>query len=176
MTSAADNQGFGSSRWNNSNWAGGPRGPQWSGWGAMPPWFPPHAAKPLLIIGMVLGFVFWWPVGLVLLGVLIFSKRACGFGRYGWQGRGPGNGGPGGPWSGGWQRWTGAGGAPPSSGNRAFDDYRAETLKRLEDEQKEFGEFLDRLRFAKDKSEFDQFMNERRNRPADPPPAEPTPG
>jgi hypothetical protein len=54
-------------------------------------------------------------------------------------------------------------GAPPSSGNRAFDDYRTETLKRLEDEQREFRDFLDRLRFAKDKTEFDQFMAERRN-------------
>jgi hypothetical protein len=49
-----------------------------------------------------------------------------------------------------------------ASGNRAFDDYRAETLRRLEDEQREFMEFLDRLRHAKDKSEFDQFMAERR--------------
>ena len=54
-------------------------------------------------------------------------------------------------------------GGPPSSGNRAFDDYRAETLKRLEEEQREFRNFLDRLRFAKDKTEFDQFMAERRN-------------
>ena len=54
----------------------------------------------------------------------------------------------------------------PSSGNRAFDEYRAETLKRLEEEQREFREFLNRLRFAKDKAEFDQFMAERRNRPA----------
>jgi Protein of unknown function (DUF2852) len=53
----------------------------------------------------------------------------------------------------------------PSSGNRAFDEYRADTLRRLEDEQREFREFLDRLRFAKDKTEFDQFMAERRNRP-----------
>jgi hypothetical protein len=35
----------------------------------------------------------------------------------------------------------------------------------LEDEQREFREFLDRLRFAKDKTEFDAFMAERRNRP-----------
>jgi len=56
-------------------------------------------------------------------------------------------------------------GTPPSSGNRAFDDYRAETLRRLEDEQREFKEFLERLRFAKDRVEFDQFMSERRNRP-----------
>jgi hypothetical protein len=55
--------------------------------------------------------------------------------------------------------------AGPPSGNRAFDDYRAETLRRLEEEQREFQEFLDRLRFAKDKSEFDAFMAERRNRP-----------
>ena len=53
---------------------------------------------------------------------------------------------------------------PPSSGNRAFDEYRAETLRRLEEEQREFRDFLDRLRFAKDKQEFDQFMSERRNR------------
>ena len=51
-----------------------------------------------------------------------------------------------------------AGFGPSSSGNRAFDDYRAETLKRLEDEQREFKEFLERLRFAKDRAEFDQFM------------------
>ena len=54
----------------------------------------------------------------------------------------------------------------PSSGNRAFDEYREETLRRLEDEQKDFRSFLDRLRQAKDKAEFDQFMAERRNRPA----------
>ena len=52
----------------------------------------------------------------------------------------------------------------PSSGNRAFDEYRTDTLRRLEEEQREFREFLDRLRFAKDKTEFDQFMAERRNR------------
>ncbi len=68
---------------------------------------------------------------------------------------------------------------PPSSGNRAFDEYRSETLKRLEDEQREFKEFLARLRFAKDRAEFDQFMGERRQRPFGPdsqggtPPAEP---
>jgi hypothetical protein len=58
-------------------------------------------------------------------------------------------------------------GQPRSSGNRAFDDYRAETLRRLQEEQREFKEFLQRLRFAKDPAEFDQFMNERRNQPRD---------
>ena len=60
--------------------------------------------------------------------------------------------------------WFGA----SSSGNHAFDEYRSETLKRLEDEQREFKEFLERLRFAKDRAEFDQFMAGRRQRPFEP--------
>ena len=52
---------------------------------------------------------------------------------------------------------------PPPSGNRAFDEYRADALRRLEEEQREFQEFLDRLRMAKDKAEFDQFMAECRS-------------
>ena len=55
-----------------------------------------------------------------------------------------------------------------SSGNVAFDEYREETLRRLEDEQKEFRTFLDRLRHAKDKAEFDQFMADRGRRPQAP--------
>jgi len=67
-------------------------------------------------------------------------------------------------------------GTPPSSGNRAFDEYRTETLRRLEDEQREFREFLERLRFAKDRAEFDQFMADRRNRAGDEtPPPQPQP-
>ncbi len=52
-----------------------------------------------------------------------------------------------------------------TSGNLAFDEYREETLKRLEQEQQEFTGFLERLRGAKDKSEFDQFLADRRNTP-----------
>ena len=49
---------------------------------------------------------------------------------------------------------------------------RRDPASRLEEEQREFREFLERLRFAKDKAEFDQFMAERRNRPTrrEPPP------
>jgi hypothetical protein len=68
-----------------------------------------------------------------------------------------------------WMRTKMSGGPwnnAPTSGNRAFDEYRIETLRRLEEEQREFRSFLDRLRFAKDKTEFDQFMTERRNRPS----------
>lgn len=65
-------------------------------------------------------------------------------------------------------RW----GRPASSGNVAFDEYREETLRRLDEEQREFRDFLDKLRAAKDRAEFDQFMSDRRNRPAtEPPPA-----
>ncbi len=52
-----------------------------------------------------------------------------------------------------------------TSGNQAFDEYRTATLQRLEEEQREFRDFLSRLRMAKDKAEFDQFMAERRIRP-----------
>jgi hypothetical protein len=130
---------------------------------------------------MVLAFIFWWPIGLALLFFGLWSKRmgywgCSGFG--GWNGGGWQRGGwhqQGGPppWAG-WKGFWGGGDRPQSSsGNRAFDEYRAETLRRLEDEQKEFAAFLDRLRFAKDKAEFDQFMTERRNRPPAPPQEQP---
>lgn len=47
------------------------------------------------------------------------------------------------------------------SGNSAFDAYKADTLKRLMDEQEQFETFLERLRAAKDQQEFDTFMDER---------------
>jgi Protein of unknown function (DUF2852) len=45
----------------------------------------------------------------------------------------------------------------------AFDEYRADTVRRLDNEQREFQDFVDSLRAARDKAEFDQFMNERRS-------------
>ena len=114
--------------------------------------------KPAWIALVILAFCVAWPLGLAVLAFGIGSGRmGCwkGHDMSRW-GRGGGTRGPG-VW---WQ--------PPqrTSGNRAFDEYRTETLRRLEDEQREFHDFLDRLRMAKDKSEFDQFMTERRNRPA----------
>jgi len=67
------------------------------------------------------------------------------------------------------EQWTGRG-FRSSSGNRAFDEYRDETLRRLEEEQREFKAFLDRLRHAKDKVEFDQFMAEHRRPQGETPP------
>lgn len=113
--------------------------------------------KPAWIALMIFGFWMFWPLGFAILAFSLWSGRmGC------WRGREVGR----------WQHNAGMRGPgvwwPPqqrSSGNRAFDDYRTETLRRLEDEQREFHDFLDRLRMAKDKSEFDQFMSERRNRP-----------
>lgn len=51
--------------------------------------------------------------------------------------------------------------APKRSGNASFDRYRDDMLNRLEMEQENFETFLDRLRDAKDKVEFDTFMDER---------------
>jgi hypothetical protein len=113
--------------------------------------------KPAWLALVVLAFFVYWPVGFAILAYMWWSGRmGCwrgGMNR--WQASRESHSGPG-TW---WQPQA------RSSGNRAFDEYRAETLRRLEDEQKEFREFLDRLRMAKDKSEFDQFMAERRNRP-----------
>ncbi len=48
-----------------------------------------------------------------------------------------------------------------SSGNSSFDAYRSELMARLEQEQKDFEAFLNRLRDARDKTQFDEFMAER---------------
>lgn len=92
------------------------------------------------IAAMVLGFIFLWPVGLALLFYMLWSDRmSC---SHKFRNRSP--------------RRLG------SSGNAAFDSYRDETLKRLEEEQSAFHGFLDRLRKAKDQAEFDQFMSDRK--------------
>lgn len=57
--------------------------------------------------------------------------------------------------------WSSGTTALRPTGNSAFDAYKADTLRRLEDEQDKFEAFLERLRDAKDKAEFDQFMDER---------------
>lgn len=94
------------------------------------------------IAAMVLGFIFIWPVGLALLAYMIWSNRmftSCKTPRA-------------------------AKSSYPfkATGNSAFDQYKADMLNRLEEEQKAFESFLERLREAKDKSEFDAFMEERK--------------
>ncbi len=114
------------------------------------------------VAATVLAFIVWWPLGLASLAFIIATKR---FGRCGPAGAGRWYAAAGQDRAGPWGRGGGCGWgrrSPPPSGNAAFDDYRAETLRRLEEEQREFVEYLDRLRRARDKAEFDQFMAERR--------------
>ncbi|MEM9196223.1 MAG: DUF2852 domain-containing protein [Pseudomonadota bacterium] len=93
------------------------------------------------IAAMVLGFIFVWPIGLAILFYMIWSNRmSCKSRRSA-------------------HRRT----AYSPTGNAAFDEYREETLRRLEEEQTAFHSFMDRLRKAKDKAEFEQFMHERRD-------------
>ena len=134
---------------------------------------PRYAMRPPWHIALiVLGFIVWWPVGLALLFFTLGSRKMGCWDRNGrsenkmermqykmermrnrMERSGFG---------------SGFGFGPPTSGNRAFDEYRVETLKRLEEEQHEFKDFLERLRHAKDKEEFDQFMAQHRPRPTPP--------
>lgn len=122
--------------------------------------------RPAWIVVMVLGFILFWPIGLAILAYLLWSGR-MGCGRHGemsrWQRRMTDK------WDRKMERWGREARGFASSGNRAFDEYREQTLSRLEEEQREFREFLDRLRKAKDKQEFDEFMGERRARPPEKP-------
>lgn len=128
------------------------------------------ASRPLRVVLVVLAFIWWWPIGLATLLFLMWSKRmGCWTNRSDGLHRNAQS--PSGPWP--WNAWGRE--RTQGSGNRAFDEYRAETLRRLEEEQQDFVGFLDRLRFAKDKAEFDQFLAERRQRPESPSASKPEP-
>ena len=159
MANTADANTAHFDRWGRPGWAGRPSGNFDSrdfGW---------HPGR---IIVTIAAFIIWWPLGLAILAYSLWSRNM-------------------GCWSndrhGRWadkmermqykmermrDRMERRGYYAPSSGNRAFDDYRMETLQRLEEEQVEFKNFLDRLRHAKDKEEFDAFMAQHRQRPTPP--------
>lgn len=108
---------------------------------------------PIWIALLVLSFAVFWPVGLALLAFLLVSGRlGSGRGRH-WGCLGMRRRSPRGVSS---HRYYAA------TGNAAFDEYREQTLERLEEEQREFQEFLRKLRMAKDRTEFDRFMANRR--------------
>jgi hypothetical protein len=94
------------------------------------------------LAAITVAFIVFWPLGLALLFYIIWRKPMCA--RH---------------WTS--PRNTAKQGRFRSSGNTAFDAYKADTLKRLEDEQTAFHDFLRRLRDAKDQAEFDQFMSDR---------------
>lgn len=117
--------------------------------------------RPAWIGFMVISFILFWPVGLAVLAFLLWSGRmGCGsrMNKGRWSSR----------FADKMERTASAwsndarSGFGGSSGNRAFDEYREATLRRLEEEQREFRDFLDNLRHAKDRAEFDQFMASRK--------------
>jgi hypothetical protein len=129
------------------------------------------------IIAMILGLIVFWPIGLAILGYKIWQRRYGGpdlqtLANNKWQdARTMMNS------SSSW----GCGGAmrranrfyAASTGNAAFDEWRTAELVRLDEErrklddaQREFAEYVDAIRRAKDREEFERFMAERRARPA----------
>lgn len=98
---------------------------------------------PLSVATVVLGFIVWWPVGLAALAYVFWGGSVDQLAADA-------------------ARWLKGVALPTrSSGNAAFDAYRAHTLKRLEEEQAEFDAFVRKLREARDQDEFDRFMAER---------------
>lgn len=113
---------------------------------------------------MVVGFVFFWPLGLAMLGYNIWGHRMGEltgdlkrqFSKHmDWNDWSPSD------HSG---RHTSA-----PTGNAAFDAYRARELARLEEERtkieamrREFDTYMETLRQARDQEEFDRFMADRK--------------
>ena len=122
---------------------------------------------PLTIALMVLGFVLWWPLGLAILAYILWGEMFGGSAEkaQGFVNRSRSWAENCGPRANGFRHH----GFRNSSGNAAFDDYRAEQLKRLEEERRRldeeisaFHEYMRNLRMARDREEFDRFMRERR--------------
>ena len=53
------------------------------------------------------------------------------------------------------------------TGNRAFDEYREQALRSLDEERQKFGEFLEQRRKSKDREAFDRYMAARRSQLSD---------
>ena len=122
--------------------------------------------RPFEVAALVISFAFWWPLGLALLGFKLAQRRGYRFEHVLARAREAFSRGGFGPASRPWQPFAG------STGNSAFDDWRAAEMARLEEErrrldaaQKEFAEHLSNLRRARDKEEFEGFMAAR-NKPA----------
>jgi hypothetical protein len=125
------------------------------------------AWTPLTVILMVLGFAVAWPLGLLVLAYILWGSNFPGV-RNHFEGMKR-------DWN---DAWCGPRGGNRSSrswsspsGNAAFDDYRDAELKRLDEERRrleeeraEFEAYVRDLRRARDKDEFDRFMNDRKNR------------
>ena len=154
---------FGPGDWANARWRR--RGARWT---------------PFEIIAMILGFVVFWPIGLAILGYKLWQSRSGGpdlqtFVTDKWQGARTmmSQNSESSSWGCGSAMRRASRFYTPSTGNMAFDEWRAAELKRLDEErrkldeaQREFAEYVEAIRRAKDREEFERFMGERRARPA----------
>jgi len=136
--------------------------------------------RPIELLAMILGFIVFWPIGLAVLAWKVWQKKAgyggdfAAFAEEKWRAA---TGGLGRAHRA--ERWR-----PFATGNVVFDDWKTAELARLEEErrkleeaQREFADFLNNLRRAKDREEFERFMAERRARQAERgPDGGPTPG
>ena len=128
------------------------------------------------ILAMVLGFIVFWPIGLAILGYKFWQRRYGGpdlqtLATNKWQDARTMMSGNSSSWGCGAMKRASRYYA--ASGNAAFDDWRTAELVRLDEErrkldeaQREFAEYVDAIRRAKDREEFERFMAERRGRPA----------
>ncbi len=136
-----------------------------------------EAWKPVEILAMVLGFIVFWPIGLAILVWKLWQKKSgydgdiVAFGREKWDAMVNCS------WPYGSHHWGssprnryGARAGMGSTGNVAFDEWRSAELERLEEEyrklvaaERDFAEHMDNLRRARDREEFERFMNQRRN-------------
>ncbi|AJY45198.1 DUF2852 domain-containing protein [Martelella endophytica] len=125
------------------------------------------AWTPLTIALMVVGFIVFWPLGLVMLAYIIWGDR-LNMNRSEWKrsaGRAFGS----------CRRsmkdsMRQADDRMSSTGNAAFDEWRRSEMQRIDEERRkldemraEFDRYTDELRKARDREEFDRFMRERNN-------------
>jgi hypothetical protein len=156
-------QDFGPRDWAGASWRG--RGCAGSRWSLFE------------VVAMVLGFIVFWPIGLAILGFKIWQRKAGYAGDLQTVAQDKWREARSAMWGGsnGGGSWRGRHGFYASStGNSAFDDWKNAEIARLEEERRklqeahrEFSAFVENIRRAKDREEFERFMNERRNRPAD---------
>jgi hypothetical protein len=169
MGGADMGRGFAPGEWANAPWR---RSYGWSRWGALD------------IAAMVLGFMIYWPIGLAILGYKIYQRKTGApdlqtVASAKWDEARSAM--ASGPWASrnsscGWAGFgsnRGRGFYSPPTGNSAFDDWKVSELSRLDEERRrldeahrEFSEYVEAIRRAKDREEFDRFMMERRARQA----------
>ena len=103
---------------------------------------------PLGVAAVVLGFMAWWPLGLAVVAYIMWGGSIDDLAQKGID-----------ELKSAFKSGTVSQG---STGNAAFDAYREETLRRLEEERAEFDAFVVKLREARDREEFEHFMADRK--------------